>query len=156
MRPVDDRLLDHYPRFERGVAKVLLAGMAVVIALAVINFVVTTLATVPRLIEQLDYRIFQTLFDRILAALIALELAHSVHQMASGKHGLRQVKTVIVIGVLAVVRKLVILEVHTTSGAFLAGLAAAILALGLLFALVHWIERERGDDAGTPSPGASD
>ena len=156
MSSLDDRLLRDYPGFERAVAKILLAGMAVVIALALGSFVLTTLATVPRLFEPPDYSVFQTLFDRILAALIALELAHSVHQMATGKHGLRQVKTVIVIGVLAVVRKLVILEVQSTSGAFLAGLAAAILALGGLFALVHWVEGQRGGDIDTPSPGASD
>ena len=152
----DDFLYGRYAQFERAVAKILLAGMAVVIALAIWSFVLTTLLTLPGVIAPIDYTVFQTLFDRILAALIALELAHSVHQMATGKHGLTQVKTVIVIGVLAVVRKLIILEVEHTSGVFLMGLAAALVALGALFALIHWLEERRGGNVETPSPGSSD
>ena len=152
----DALLAERYARFERWVARILLGGMAVVIVLALWNFILTTLGALPHLMRPIDYTLFQTIFDRILATLIALELAHSVRQMATGKHGLTQVKTVIVIGVLAVVRKLIILEVETTSGVFLGGLAAAILALGALFALIHWLEERRGQAVETPSPGASD
>ena len=145
-----------YVGFERVVAAALLFGIAVVVLLAIESFGETVLATVLSVGgPPLDYAIFETLFDRILAALIALELAHSVHQMVEGKHGLSQVRTVIVIGVLALVRKLIVLDVATTSGFFLLGLAAAILSLGGLLALVQWIEARAPTEATDVSDGAS-
>ncbi|RSK32319.1 hypothetical protein EJA01_13030 [Rhodovulum iodosum] len=132
-----------------------MAGMGVVILLATFSFLRTTVQATLGFGGALDYATFQTLFDRVLAAVIALELAHSVQQMAAGHRGLVQVKTVIIIGVLAVVRKLILLEVESTSGLFLIGVAAAILSLGLVLALTHWVGRTRGDDGGPlPSPGA--
>ena len=145
-----------YGAFERLAAVVLLIGIGVVVVLAIESFGHTILLTFDMMDAPLNYGKFETLFDRILAALIALELAHSVRQMVAGEHGLSQVRTVIVIGVLALVRKLIVLDVETTSGLFLLGLATAIVALGALLALVHWIERGRGgggDAAGAPAPG---
>lgn len=144
-----------YTRFERLIATVLLAGMVVVILLAAFSFLRTTVETAIDWRDPLDYATFQTLFDRVLAAIIALELAHSVHLMVQGKHGFTQVKTVLLIGVLAVVRKLILLEIGSTTGVFLVGIAAAILALGAVFALVHYVEM-REDEKALPSPGADD
>ena len=63
-------------------------------------------------------------------------------------------RTVIVIGVLAVVRKLILLEVDTTSGSFLAGLAATFLALGGLLVMVHFVDaREQRDEKTTVTGG---
>ncbi len=142
------QLLRLYGGFERGVAAVLLLGMIVVICLAAWSFLRSTADAVMASDAILDYRAFQTLFDRVLAAVIALELAHSVHQMVTGKHGLAQVKTVIIIGILACVRKLILLEIDTSSGAFLLGLGGMIVALGAIYALVHWIE-QRGFNLAT-------
>lgn len=142
-----------YALFERLVSATILAGMVVVILLATWSFLRSTGAVVVDLDDPLDYATFQRLFDRVLAAVIALELAHSVHQMVMGKHGLAQVKTVIIIGVLAVVRKLMLLEIETTSGVFLIGLASAVLSLGAVFAMVYWVE-SRGAPMDLPSPGA--
>ncbi len=142
-----------YETFERGVAVLLTLGMTVVIGLAVWHLGTGLFDSVTGYGPDFSYADFQNLFDRVLAALIALELTHSVRQMAAGKHGLVQVRTVVLIGVLAVVRKLILLEVETTSGAFLAGLAAAIIALGGVYALILWVERFNPDDP-PPSPGA--
>ncbi len=140
---------------ERGVAYVLLAGMVAVIALTLIHVGAGLWAVWTGSLTTLAYSDFQGLFDRILAALIALELAHSVRQTAAGEHGLIQVRTVLLIGVLAVVRKLILLEVETTSGLFLLGLAAAILALGTVYALILWMETRAKADP-PPAPGALD
>jgi uncharacterized membrane protein (DUF373 family) len=140
---------------ERGVAYVLLAGMMAVIALTLIHVGAGLWAVWTGSLTTLAYSDFQGLFDRILAALIALELAHSVRQTAAGEHGLIQVRTVLLIGVLAVVRKLILLEVETTSGLFLLGLAAAILALGTVYALILYMETRAKVDQ-PPAPGAPD
>ncbi|MGF1561068.1 MAG: phosphate-starvation-inducible PsiE family protein [Geminicoccaceae bacterium] len=144
-----------YSQFERVTATCLLAGMIVVIVLATYSFLRSTVQTALAFDQVLDYAVFQTLFDRVLAAVIALELAHSVQQMALGKHGLTQVKTVLIIGVLAVVRKLILLEIDQTSGLFLVGLSAAVLSLGAIFALVHWVERRSSGEL-MASPGVTE
>ncbi len=150
--------MKQYLRFdllERGVAYVLLAGMIGVIALTLVHVAAGLWSVWTGSIMDLGYRDFQGLFDRILAALIALELAHSVRQTAAGEHGLIQVRTVLLIGVLAVVRKLILLEIETTSGLFLLGLAAAVLALGTVYALTLWMETRPKAKSPT-APGAMD
>jgi len=141
-----------YDFFERVIAGLLTVGMAGVIALATASFLWAVWRALFGGVEGLEYSAFQSLFDRVLAGVIALELAHSVHQMATGKHGIIQVRTVVLIGVLAVVRKLILLEIEGTSGAYLAGLAAAILALGSVYALIVWIEAKT-DVAPPQGPG---
>jgi uncharacterized membrane protein (DUF373 family) len=142
-----------YDYLERGVAYVLLAGMLAVIALTIVHVAAGLWSVWTGSLIDMDYSDFQGLFERILAALIALELAHSVRQTASGDHGLIQVRTVLLIGVLAVVRKLILLEVESTSGLFLLGLAAAVLALGGVYALILWMETQT-KTASAPAPGA--
>ena len=142
-----------YETFERAIAVLLTVGMAVIIGLAMVHLAFGLWSTVWDYSPDINYRAFQGLFDRVLAALIALELAHSVRQMAQGKHGLSQVRTVVLIGILAVVRKLILLEIETTSGLFLLGLGGAILALGAVYALVLWAETATRKDP-PPSPGA--
>lgn len=134
---------DHlnYGAFERGIAWMVTAGMAVVIALAMIHFARGLYEASVGVVPGWDYSAFQILFDRVLTVVIALELARSVQQMAMGEHGLAQVRTVVLIGILAVVRKLILLEINETSGMFLIGIAAATLALGLVYALVLEAER---------------
>lgn len=129
-----------YSAFERVIAWMLLVGMGGVILLATANFLRAVVETALGWNTGWDYRTFQALFDGILAAVIALELAHSVQQMAEGQKGLVQVRTVILIGVLAVVRKLIVLEIQDTTGTFLMGLGVAVLALGAVYALILWVE----------------
>ncbi|MAU98423.1 MAG: hypothetical protein CMP81_21495 [Fulvimarina sp.] len=146
-------LVKLYFRFEKLVAHILLFGMVGVVLLTLWSFLRATGLALFDFGRPFEYSAFQALFDRVLAAIIALELAHSIHQMALGDHRLAQVRTVIVIGVLAVVRKLILLEVDTTSGAFLAGLAATFLALGGLLVMVHFVDSREQRGAKTSVTG---
>ena len=124
-----------YERFERGVGLLLTAGMGIVILFATAYFAFGLVEVVAEDGLRADYETFQNLFERVLAVVIALELARSVHEIAAGRHGLTQVRTVVLIGVLAVVRKLIIFDIEAANGLFLLGLAAAILALGSVYAM---------------------
>ena len=143
-----------YTYFERLVAATLLLGMAVVIVLACVSFLRSVGEEGLTFASPLDYTAFQALFDRVLAAIIALELAHSIHQMVQGHRGIAQVKTVIVIGLLAIVRKLILVDIESTSGLFLLGIAATVLSLGIVFALVQWVEGRRSNGEAIATPGA--
>jgi uncharacterized membrane protein (DUF373 family) len=142
-----------YVRFERAIAFLILLGMVVVIGLTLYAFALRLWQVTGTLPTDMTYTVFQSLFDRVLATIIALEIAHSIREMVSGRHARAQLRTVIVIGMLAVVRKLVVLDVENTSGLFLAGLAAVILALGMTFALVTAFGAQSEPPA---APGAAD
>ena len=135
-----------YSVFERGISALILVGMIVVICLATWSFVRLTFEVALNTGATLDYAIFQLLFDRVLAAVIAVELAHSIRQMVLGKHGMAQLRTVVVIGMLAVVRKIITVEVDQTTGLFLIGIASAVIALGAVLVAVYWVEKRIGLD----------
>ncbi|WP_372890214.1 phosphate-starvation-inducible PsiE family protein [Rhodosalinus sp.] len=149
------QLDDLYRHFERVVAGVLMAGMVVVIALATWSFLREAGLAAADPTAALDYPVFQTLFDRLLAAIIALELAHSVQLMVSGRRGLTQLRAVLAIGVLAVVRKLVLIDIGSVSPLLLIGLSAAILALAGALALLSWVQHTANVER-LPSPGAEE
>ena len=149
------QLDDLYRHFERGVAFVLMAGMVVVIALAVWSFLRATGTAAADPAAALDYPVFQTLFDRLLAAIIALELAHSVQLMVTGRRGLVQLRAVLAIGVLAVVRKLILIDIGSVDPLLLVGLSAAIVALAAALAALSWVQH-RAEVERLPSPGAEE
>jgi uncharacterized membrane protein (DUF373 family) len=133
-----------YQRFNTAIAAVLLLGILAVVVLAAASFLRLTGETVLAAGTSVTYSQLQALFDLLLGAIIALELAHSVHLMVTGQRGFAQVRIVLIIGILAVVRKLIVIELDQVSGLLLLGLAAAIVALGSVFGLIAWLEkRER-------------
>ncbi|MFD1341542.1 phosphate-starvation-inducible PsiE family protein [Litorisediminicola beolgyonensis] len=139
MKDAFDRLYHHATAL---VAVLLLLGTMAVIGLATASFLRLTFQVAAESGLSVSYTTLQALFDLLLGAVIAIELAHSVHLMLSGGSIYAQVRIVLVIGLLAVVRKLIVVELEAVSGALLLGLAAAVLALGIAFAILVWIERE--------------
>jgi uncharacterized membrane protein (DUF373 family) len=137
--------------FSAGVAAVLLAGTFVVVLIATASFLRLTVETAMSTGATLPYSTLQRLFDLLLGAVIALELAHSVKLMVTGGRVYAQVRAVLVIGLLAVVRKLIVIEIEAVSGVLLLGLAGAVLALSGAFAMTIWMERQRGP---TPEDGS--
>ena len=75
----------------------------------------------------------------IFTVIIALEFKRSLLVVAERQESIVQVRTVILIALLAIVRKLIILDVASTDDLQLFALAAAILALGA----VYWLVRIR-------------
>jgi uncharacterized membrane protein (DUF373 family) len=55
------------------------------------------------------------------------------------RHGVVQVRTVVLIALLALVRKFIVLDAAHVEPVTLVGLAAAVLALGA----VHWLVRDQ-------------
>jgi len=78
-------------------------------------------------------------FGMIFTVVIALEFKRSLLVVAERRKSIVQVRTVILLAMLAIVRKLIILDLKSTDAAQLFALAAAILALGS----VHWLVREQ-------------
>jgi len=135
-------IMSLYERFEQVVAIVLSLVIAVVIALALVQLVVRILPLlVSGAIDALDHEVFQTLFGMIMTLLIAMEFKHSIIRVALRRSSIVQVKTVVLISLIALSRKFVILDTNATSASTIAALAGAALALGV----VYWLLRERDD-----------
>jgi uncharacterized membrane protein (DUF373 family) len=125
-------LLTLYQKFEHAVVLLLTALIAVVVALAVWNLTLKILSSVLSSgFDPSDYAVFQVLFGMIFTVMIALEFRRSLLVLAERRRSIVQVRTVILIALLAIVRKLLILDLSTTGVEQLFGLAAAILALGI-------------------------
>jgi uncharacterized membrane protein (DUF373 family) len=75
----------------------------------------------------------------IFTVIIALEFKRSLLVATERHDSIVQVRTVILLAVLATVRKLIILDLPTTDPLHLFALAATIFALGA----VHWLVREQ-------------
>ena len=77
----------------------------------------------------------------MMTVLIAMEFKHSIIRVAVRSESIIQVKTVILIAILALGRKFVILDSTATGAATIAALASATLVLGVVYRLL----RERDD-----------
>lgn len=135
------RLMTVYERFEQVVAITLSGVIALVIVISLIQLIrlVFTLLVMDAL-NPLDHKVFQLVFGAIMTLLIAMEFKHSIVKVALRKESIIQVKTVILIAILALARKFIILE-PDVDPAKVAALAGTVLALGL----TYWLMRERDD-----------
>ena len=135
------RLMTVYERFEQIVAITLSGVIAIVIVISLIQLIrlVFTLLVMDAL-NPLDHQVFQLVFGAIMTMLIAMEFKHSIVKVALRKESIIQVKTVILIAILALARKFIIIE-PDVAPAKVAALAGTVLALGL----TYWLMRERDD-----------
>jgi uncharacterized membrane protein (DUF373 family) len=76
--------------------------------------------------------------------LIALEFNHSLLGVLERRHSIVQVRTVVLIALLAIARKFIILDLKEAEPPLLVALGAAALALGAVYWLVR--EQDRRDD----------
>jgi uncharacterized membrane protein (DUF373 family) len=135
------KLLTIYQKFEHAVILVLTALIAVVIAFALWNLVLKILLSIVSSggFDPTDYAVFQAFFGMIFTVIIALEFKRSLLVVAERRHGIVQVRTVLLIALLAIVRKLMIIDLSEAEAQQVFALAAAILALGA----VYWLVREQ-------------
>jgi uncharacterized membrane protein (DUF373 family) len=88
------------------------------------------ISTVSSGFDPTDYEVFQAFFGMIFTVIIALEFKRSLLVVAERRHGIVQVRTLILMALLAIVRKLMIIDLSSTDAQQLLALAAAIVALG--------------------------
>jgi uncharacterized membrane protein (DUF373 family) len=135
-------VMTFYERFEQIVALILANVIAVVIVISLFQLIRAVLILLAgEAFHLLDQAAFQGLFGIIMTLLIAMEFKHSILRVALRRDSIIQVKTVVLIALIAVSRKFVILDTATTEATKIAALAAALLALGG----VYWVLRERDE-----------
>lgn len=129
-----------YERFEHAVVLVLTAPIAIVVASAAWQLASAVIALVStQRLDPADQRVFQAVFGMIFTVVIALEFKHSLLAVLERRGGVVRVHTVVLIALLAV---------KEAGPATLFALAAAILALGVVYWLVRDQDRRACASAG--------
>lgn len=140
-----------YERFEQVVIVVLTGIIAVIVLLSLWSLLrEVVMRLVVGVLNPLDHATFQVVFGMIFTVVIALEFKRSLLVAAERRFGVIQVRSVILIALLAIVRKFIILDLGTTTAETILSLAASILALGIVYWLVH--DQARRDQQ-LPGPG---
>ena len=108
-------LMTLYQRFEQIVAIALSLIIAILILIALVQLYERVLPLVlGGALDPLDHEVFQALFGSIFTVLIAMEFKHSIVKAAIRRDSIIQVRTVVLIALLAMSRKFVILDASVT------------------------------------------
>src|SRR5712671_2719581 len=134
------RLLSLYQRFERVVVAILTALIAVIVVAAVWNLSLKILfgLVLSGGLDPSDYPAFQAVFGMIFTVIIALEFKKSLLVVAERRDTVVQILSVVAVALLAICRKVIILDLSETDALHTLAFAAAILALGV----VSWLMRD--------------
>ncbi|MFE1747419.1 phosphate-starvation-inducible PsiE family protein [Coleofasciculus sp. H7-2] len=133
----DENFLHGLEKIEGIVSKVLSVAMILVILVAIWNLGVVL---VEMLTGQPDEPFTKTLFKifgLFLNVLIALEILENI--TAYLKKHVIQVELVIVTSLIAVARKIIILDLEKTSGVDIIGLGIALLSLSISYWIIRYM-----------------
>jgi uncharacterized membrane protein (DUF373 family) len=134
-------VLTFYERFEQLVAHGLSVVISVIILVSLWQLIhAVTALLVSDALNPLDHAVFQTVFGMVMTLLIAMEFKHSITRVMARRDHIVQVKTVVLVALLAIARKFIILD-PASAPAEIAALAFALVALGS----VYWLMRQRDD-----------
>ena len=132
-----------YDRFEHAIMLVLTLVIVLVVAVATWRLGVGVVRLL--LTDQLDTTnplVFQSVFSLIFTVIIGLEFKRSLLVVSTEEHSVVRVRSIILIGMLATVRKFIVLDLASVEPAELLAIAAAILALGVVYWLVRDSDRK--------------
>jgi uncharacterized membrane protein (DUF373 family) len=142
------RDLTSYQRFEQVVSRIVMAFVAIVIVYAVILTAIELAVDFMLGRAFMETELIQDVFGSILTILILLEFNHSIAVSLKHKLGIVQARTVVLIAILVVARKIILLDFKTASIETLAAHAGVALALGALYWLMVVANRQAAQEHG--------
>ena len=133
------RRLTVYLKFEHAVVVILAALISVIIVAAVWKLAVKVLVSLvlSNSFDLTDLAAFQSIFGTVFTVIIALEFKRTLVLVTERTESVVQVRAVILIALLAIVRKLIILDIAPGDAPQLLALAVATLSLGGVYWLVQ-------------------
>ena len=141
------KTLSIYEKFEQLIVSILTWIIAVIVAVATWQLILHTVSMIRSpLLNPRDSQAFQSLFGMVLTLLIALEFKHSLMVVLHRQRNVVQNQSVILIALLALVRKFIVLDLYQTEPSAVAARAGAALALTVVFWLVR--SQEYSDETG--------
>ena len=139
-------MIPYLDRFERIVMHVLLVVLAAVVLLATVELVwviVKDVVTAPAFLLEIHELL--DLFGLFLLVLIGIELMHSVKTYVTSR--VYHLETVLSVALIAVARKIIVLEPKELPEGALLGIAALVLALALGYYLLRRSHQHDGPAA---------
>lgn len=147
-RPTEGRW-SYVHRFEQVMTTLLMAMMAIVVVLSVADLAWLLLKDIlsPPLV-LLDVHELLGVFDAFLLVLMGIELLETLKVYVRERE--IRAEVIIMVGIIALARKIITLDMKAIPSASLLGIAAIVLALGISHYLIR-LTRNRG--AGSPLAG---
>ena len=139
------RSLSLYQRYEHLIILILIGLIAVVVGAAMWKLVLKILFGLVMTggLDPSNYSTFQVVFGMIFTVIIALEFKKSLLVVAQRQDTVVQMRSIIIIAILAICRKLIIFDMGEADAVRLLALAATILALGIVYWLVTHSDRQQ-------------
>lgn len=122
-------MLDLLKLFEGYLIKVLMIMMAIVLLLGTIDLGLTIIKDISQPLSlTISAEQILELFGRFMLVIIGIELLETIMKTYLNQ-GIPHYEVVLSVAIIAIARKVIILEIKETSGLYLMGIAAIILAL---------------------------
>jgi uncharacterized membrane protein (DUF373 family) len=137
-------MLSYLEKFETVITRVLLVMMAGVVLLATVELgwiLGKDVLTPPLLLLEIEELL--ELFGQFLLVLIGIELIHTMKVYIDSRE--IHLEAMLAVALIAVARKIIVLEPKELSQGTLLGIAAMVLALTCGYYLVRRGRREKGD-----------
>ena len=134
---VQDRILATAHKFEYGVVLALIAAIGVICFIALIRLFFGIFDTLFLSWDLANYRAVPLLFGMVMTVLIALEFGNSILKHLHERSTIIQAREVILIGMMAVVRKIIIVDLATTPPLVIGALGIVAVALASAFWLMR-------------------
>jgi len=131
------RELGFYERFEQIAAILLSVLVSIIVFFACVQISLEVYDLVILKDDLTAPDTFRNLFAGVLTVLIALEFNHSIVQVIERRQSIIQVRIVVQIAILALVRKFILLDLDKTEAMILIGLGVLVFSLAGL----HWAVR---------------
>jgi uncharacterized membrane protein (DUF373 family) len=128
--------LSSYERFEQVVSRIVMLFIAAVIVYALILVALNLFEHFKLGVAFMNGELLQDVFGPILTILILIEFNHSIALALTRKSGILQARTVVLIAILVIARKVILLDFKTAALETFAGIAAIALAFGVLYWLI--------------------
>ncbi len=128
--------LTSYERFEQIVSRAIMLLISVIIVYSVFLAAAELVKDFRLGIDFMERELLQDVFGSILTILILLEFNHSIALALANKSGIIQARTVVLIAVLVIARKIILLDFKTATLETFLGIGGLALALGLLYWLI--------------------
>jgi uncharacterized membrane protein (DUF373 family) len=146
------RGLTFYEQFEHAVILILTALILLIVASATWHLAGMVIALLlADAVQPTNQMVFQSIFGMVFTVIIALEFKHSLLIVLARQESVVRVRSIILIAMLAMVRKFIIMDLGAAADVDLFGLSAAILSLGV----VYWLVRDQDQKLKQPAPSAA-
>jgi uncharacterized membrane protein (DUF373 family) len=137
MLKLDWKNLPSYERFERAASYVVMFFISIIIVYSLAMMALNIFEDFKLGMGFLDTELLRDVFGSLLTILILIEFNHSIALSISKRSGILQARTIVLIAILVIARKVILLDFSSTSFEQLIGIGAVALAFGLLYWLIN-------------------